>query len=121
MVGIGTTYDEAVHQIAPGETHHYGQAELIAFWTALFSAFEVNEFVVEHLAENTSADRGIRVALRWRAVARHVAIGDNGQRFGAATGRNVEIMGINHAEVGGGKVLREWVLIDEVALWMQVL
>ena len=118
---IGDTYDEAVHQIAPGETHHYGHAELTAFWTTLFSAFEVNEFVIEHLVENTSTDRGIRVALRWRAVAQHVAIGDNGQRFGAATGRNVEIMGINHAEIVDGKVLREWVLIDEVALWMQVL
>ena len=118
---VGDTYDEAVHQIAPGETHHYGHAELIAFWAALFSAFEVTEFLVEHLVENSSTDRGIRIAVRWRAVTKHVAVGENSQRFGAATGRNVEIMGINHAEIAGGKVLREWVLIDEVALWMQVL
>ena len=121
VVGIGDTYDEAVHQIAPGETHHYGHAELTAFWAALFSAFEVGNLQVEHLAENTSTDRGTRVAMRWRAVARHVANGETGQRFGAATGRNVEIMGINHADVVDGKVLREWVLVDEVALWMQVL
>jgi hypothetical protein len=30
-------------------------------------------------------------------------------------------MGINHVEFWRGRVLREWVLIDEVALWMQVL
>ncbi len=118
---IGDTYDEALHQIAPGETHHYGHEELIAYWAALFSAFEVSDFQVEHLVENNSAERGTRVAMRWRATAKHSAIGENGQRFGAATGRSVEIMGINHVEIYGGKVLREWVLIDEVALWMQVL
>jgi hypothetical protein len=41
--------------------------------------------------------------------------------FGTAGGNTVEIMGINHVELVHGKVLREWVLIDEVALWMQVL
>ncbi len=118
---IGDTFDEAVHQIAPGETHHYGHAELIAFWAGLFSAFKVGEFLVEHLVENTSTERGTRVAMRWRATAKHAAVDENGQRFGAATERSVEIMGINHAEIFGGKVLREWVLVDEVALWMQVL
>ena len=120
-LNIDEVYDEAVHQIAPGETHHYGEAELTAFWAALSSAFEVTEFVVDHLVENTSTGRGTRVAMRWRAVAKHAAVGETGQRFGAATGRKVEILGINHAEIVGGRVLREWVLIDEVALWMQVL
>lgn len=121
VTSIGGTYDEAVHQIAPGETHYYGRAELTAFWGALFAAFEVTEFLVEHLVANTSTDHGTRVAMRWRAIAKHVAVGESGQRFGATTGRTVEIMGINHAEVVDSKVLREWVLVDEVALWMQVL
>ena len=30
-------------------------------------------------------------------------------------------MGINHAEFFNGRVLREWVLVDDIALWMQVL
>jgi predicted ester cyclase len=30
-------------------------------------------------------------------------------------------MGINHVEFVNGKVVREWVLIDDVAVWMQVL
>jgi predicted ester cyclase len=115
------TYDEAVHQIAPAETHHYGSAELESFWQSLFAAFAVEHFVVEHLAQEVSTDRGTRVALRWRAQAKHVASGETGQRFGEATGRSVEIMGINHVEISNGKVIREWALIDEVALWMQVL
>ena len=46
---------------------------------------------------------------------------DGAGLYGAASGRTVELLGINHAECVGGKVLREWVLLDEVALWMQVL
>ncbi len=121
QLDISEVYDEAVHQIAPGETHHYGHAELHAFWRAMFAAFAVTEFRVEHLTDDDPTDRGSRIALRWRCNAKHVAAGEFGQRFGKATGRNVEIMGINHTELSGGKVLREWVLIDEVALWMQVL
>ena len=30
-------------------------------------------------------------------------------------------MGINHAEIVDGKVIREWVLFDEVAIWKQIL
>ncbi len=114
-------YDEAVHQVAPGEAHHYGHAELHSSWKSLFAAFTVEHFAVEHLVENVSAERGTRVSLRWRAQAKHAASGTTGQRFGDATGRKVEIMGINHVEIANGKILREWVLIDEVALWMQVL
>ena len=38
-----------------------------------------------------------------------------------ATGKPVEILGISYAEVFEGRILREWVLVDEVALWMQLL
>ncbi len=30
-------------------------------------------------------------------------------------------MGINHAELNEGDVIREWVLFDEVAIWKQML
>jgi hypothetical protein len=57
--------------------------------------------------------------MRWRLTGRHTG----GGRFGAATQQPIEILGITHAEVdhARGRILREWVLVDEVALWMQVL
>jgi hypothetical protein len=33
----------------------------------------------------------------------------------------VEVLGITHLELEDGLAVREWVLIDEVANWMQVL
>ncbi len=114
-------YDEAVHQVIPGEIHQYGRAEVLRYWRSLFCAFSVAQFSIEHLAENSSTARGTRIALRWRAKTTHQALGEFGQQFGNATERTVEIMGINHIEIVDGLVIREWVLVDEVALWMQIL
>ena len=77
----------------------------------------MQSFVVENLAFQRGDGRADRVALRWRAHAVHTG----GGRYGAPTGKTIEVMGINHAEFFRGRVLREWVLVDDVALWMQVL
>lgn len=114
---VAAAYDEAVHHIGPGGTTCFGHAEVQQFWDSLFGALHVDNFNVEHLAFNRGAGRADRVALRWRAQAVH----DGGGRYGAPSGRPVEILGINHAELLDGKVLREWVLVDDIALWMQVL
>lgn len=114
-------YDAAVHHIGPGENTHYGQLEVQGFWQNLFGALRVNSFEIEHLAYNTGGGKADRVALRWRANTQHDNSGFDSMRYGPATGRHVELMGINHVEVVNGKVLREWVLIDDVAVWMQVL
>jgi predicted ester cyclase len=114
-------YDEAVHHIGPCETTRYGHVEVAGFWQSLFAALEVERFDVEHLVLNQGGGRPDRVALRWRALAQHTNRGAADGLFGAASGQPVEIMGINHVELVHGKVLREWALIDDVALWMQVL
>lgn len=114
-------YDEAVHHLGPCETTRYGHVEVAGYWQALFAAMEVEDFTTEHLVLNQGGGRPDRVAMRWRAQARHTNRGAEHGVFGAASGQRVEIMGINHMEMVGGKVLREWVLIDDVALWMQIL
>lgn len=110
-------YDDAVHHIGPGGETRFGHMEIEAFWRELFLALVVQSFVVEHLVLQTGNGRADRVAIRWRARALH----QGGGRYGNATGKQVELMGINHVEFFNGRVLREWVLIDDVAVWMQVL
>ena len=114
-------YDEAVHHIGPGGATCYGRDETAGFWRALFGTLRVKSFTVEHLALNSGGGRADRLALRWRAQTLHQGESPDAGRYGPATGRPVEIMGINHVELLHGKVLREWVLVDDVALWMQVL
>lgn len=111
------TYDDAVHHLGPGGVTRYGQAEVAAYWQQLFRIFVPTSFVVEHLAVQRGDGRCDRIALRWRANTIHQGAG----AFGMATGKPVEIMGINHVECWRGRVLREWVLVDDIALWMQVL
>jgi predicted ester cyclase len=111
------TYDDAVHHLGPGGESRYGQDDVSVYWQGLFAAFEVQSFNIEHLAMQQGGGRADRVAFRWRAKTCH----DGAGRFGNPTGKLVEIMGINHAEFFKGRVLREWVLIDEIALWMQIL
>jgi predicted ester cyclase len=131
---VAASYADAHHQLWAGtalaSTHHHnviaavpggearvGLAALNAFWHDIRSAFPNGQWRVEHLVANQRPGRSTALAMRWRLSARHEGAG----RYGAPSGRDVEILGISHAEVEQGQVVREWVLIDDVALWMQVL
>lgn len=117
---VEKTYDDAVHHLGPAQATRYGHAEVGQYWQTLFDVFRPHDFKIEHLAMQRGGGRADRLAVRWRAHTKHTGT-KHAERFGPATGNAVEIMGINHAEFWQGRVLREWVLIDEVALWMQIL
>ena len=121
---VANLYDDAVHQIGPGEQTYYGHAEVAAFWRSLARSLRVQRFTLEHLAcmsDFPVSGRPDRIALRLRAQCVHAPLDGADDRYGPASGRAVELMGVVHAEFFRGRVLREWVLIDDVALWMQVL
>ena len=92
-------------------------AGLRGFWAGLRSALNATQFSVEHLVANHRPGRATALAMRWRAQTTHAGDG----RYGMATGRAVEVLGISHAEVEDGRIVREWIVFDDVALWMQVL
>ena len=120
-------YDKRVISALPGGQTACGRAVLDEFWHSLRAALQAAEFSVEHLVANARNARSARnprnsrataIAMRWRVRASH----DGAGRYGPPTGKPVQIMGISHAEVDhNGRVVREWVLIDEIALWMQLL
>ena len=101
----------------PGGVAAAGVVAIQTFWRGLTSALTDARFDLEHLVANSRPGRATAVAARWRVQARHGGAG----RYGPATGRPVEVMGISHAEFEAGQVVREWHLIDDVAVWMQVL
>ncbi len=117
-------YDEAAQQIGPGESTCYGQAEIAGFWYGLFGALQVEQFELEHLAiqrDMPKTGRNDRIALRFRAKTVHSPRPYCIVRYEQSSKRTVEVMGIVHAEFIHGRVVREWVLIDDVAIWMQIL
>jgi hypothetical protein len=111
--------DEALDLRGPSGLQGMGVADAEAFWFGFTAAFAGATLHVDSLAERIEPQRTPRVAMRWRVVGRHTG----GGRYGPATQRPVEILGITHAEVDPvrRRILREWLLVDEVALWMQLL
>ena len=58
-----------------------------------------------------------RASLRWRLICKHSRNGI----FGIPTNKDVEIFGISHAEFGKSGIVREFILIDEISIWKQIL
>ena len=121
---LKTACDEAVDARLPSGALATGVSDLERFWFGITAAFAGATLHIDSLAERIEPGRTPRVAMRWRITGRHVGHG----RYGAPTGKPVEMLAITHAEIDtreglaqGPRILREWVLIDEVALWMQLL
>ncbi len=112
-----TLLHEAVIAAVPGGEARVGVAAVQAFWQGMAGALHLQSWCTEQLSVHPRPGRATALALRWRAQTRHAGAG----RYGPAGHAAVEVLGISHAEVEAGQVVREWHLIDDVALWMQVL
>jgi predicted ester cyclase len=119
--GVASAFAATHHAAAivalPGGEVAVGATALSAFWEGMLAALPKAQFAVEHLVANERTGRVTSLALRWRAHAIHCGPG----RYGPPSGHAVEVLGICHADVEQGRIVREWVLIDDVATWMQVL
>jgi predicted ester cyclase len=127
LCGLGfdeSLYDEAVCSLGPVNSTHYGRKEVQGFYNHYARSVRAASYQIESITfmpAASSMGRPPRVALRWRLKGEHSGQG----KFGASGGQPLDILGINHAELvninGQWQVHREWVLIDEIAVWMQVL
>ncbi len=115
---LQTSADEAIALQLPNGESSFGVDAAESFWFGYTAAFSGATLQIDSLAELIESGRTPRVAMRWRLTGRHTG----GGRFGPATNQPVEVLGITHAEVdhARSRILREWVLVDEVALWMQI-
>ena len=114
---IEDSYDRAVQLELPrGRTAH-GWAAVGEFWSELRSVFPGATFSVDHQIGRSDSELPTRAALRWSLHGIHEGNG----MFGQASGAEVYVMGLSHAEFGPRGLRREFVLIDEVAIWKQIL
>ncbi len=114
---IPDRYDRACELAYPGGDIRQGHAAADRFWLGLRSAFPSAAFRVEHVSGMEEDGQMPRAALRWSLYGKH----DGPGIFGAPTGCFAYVMGITHAEFGPRGLRREWTLIDEVAIWKQLL
>jgi len=126
MAVIPQCYDRAVSLHHPRDRDGQGWKDADDFWMSLRAAFPDAAFSIEHVIGSDDPLMPPRAAVRWSLHGTHAGWG----RFGAPTQAPVYIMGMSHAEFGpfGGNgawgeptIRREYVLIDETAIWKQIL
>lgn len=117
LAAIPRHYDRACQLELPGGVtgHSHGAAD--RFWLGLRASFPSARFTVEHRIGREDALLPPRAALRWSLQGRH----DGWGAFGPPTGAEVHVMAISHAEFGPHGLRREFVLLDETAIWKQIL
>ncbi|WP_227447505.1 ester cyclase [Cognatishimia sp. F0-27] len=113
---IPEQYDRACALHYAGGEPGFGPESAEAFWLGLRASFPSADFAVHHRIGIEEPLLPPRAALRWSLTGRH----DGWGLFGAPTGAEVHVMGLSHAEFGPRGLRREWSLIDESAIWMQI-
>ncbi|MEM0946279.1 MAG: ester cyclase [Pseudomonadota bacterium] len=117
LSGVLSGYDRAVMGQYASAGRALGREEVAAVWTGLRAAFPSATFTIHHQIGMDADMLSPRAAIRWSLDGNH----DGWGAFGAPTGRDVHVMGMCHAEYGPWGLRREVMLIDEVAVWLQIL
>lgn len=91
------------------------QAEQL--WLTLRNAFPSASFRIEHSTGTTEENDLPKASIRWSLYGKH----DGHGYFGPPSGSFVYVMGITQADFGPRGIRREWTLIDECAIWAQIL
>ena len=114
---IAQRYDRAANLHYAGGVDSFGYSGADQFWLNLRSSLPNAQFTVHHqmgIVENTMPPRA---ALRWSLQGKHSGWG----RFGKPSGTDIYVLGITHAEFGPRGLRREFTLIDDVAIYKQIL
>ena len=94
----------------------YGLGDYRYNITALLAAFPDASLQVDHICSLPNGEKGYRVATRWTLTGTHTGPG----WYGPPTGKRVRLIGVTHSEVENDRVVREWLLYDEIALLKQL-
>lgn len=114
---IPQAYDRACHLEHPGSVTAHGWNAADAFWLGVRASFPSADFQCHHIIGREDPMMSPRAAVRWSLTGKH----DGWGSFGTPSGADVHVMGITHAEFGPWGLRREFTLIDETAIWMQIL
>jgi predicted ester cyclase len=117
FAAIPRIYDRAANLHYPGGTLGLGPADADRFWMGLRAAFPDAAFTIDHVIGRDDPLMPPRAAVRWALWGTHSGWG----AFGRPTQAPVYVLGITHAEWGPWGLRREYTLIDETAVWKQIL
>jgi predicted ester cyclase len=102
---------------APGGETLHGHGEIDRWVISYLAAFPDARFTIHSATVLREPEAPVRVALRWSIDAAHTGHG----HFGPPSGAPVHIMGFTHANITGGRIAGDYTVVDEVAIWKQIL
>jgi len=100
----------------PTDRAFAGAAPYRNLLTELHTAFPDLELQVDEVYWMGNEKDGYLTSERWSAEATHSGPG----LYGDPTGKNVQIWGISQHEIQHGRIVREWMLFNELDLMMQI-
>lgn len=109
-------YDRALRFEGPVGHVCYGCSQAGNVFTSILASIQDGRFEPHHVIVRQQSERPVRVALRWSYCGTHCGRG----RYGEPTDAPLAILGISHFELRDGRILNEWMVIDETAIYAQI-
>lgn len=101
----------------PGGEIVYGHDDIDRFYLGYLASFPDAELTIHSAILNSDGDQPPRLALRWSVRGRHSGFGG----FGPPSGADVFIMGMSHIYLVDGIIRQEYLLVDEVSIFKQII
>jgi len=111
-------YNRASSIYWPGNKLGHGKEDVAKLWNSIKVIFTDIKFTIEHVGYLNEPNKNPRASIRWFLEGVH---SKDSEAYGKKTNSKLFIMGINHVELNQDKIIKEWVLFDEVAIWKQIL
>jgi len=113
---IAKNYDRAIRLEGPSGYLDYGRYRTSNLFYGILASIPNGRFEPHHIIVQQEEGKAIRAALRWSYCGFHEGSG----RYGASSGVPLALLGISHFELRKGKIVSEWLLLDETAIYAQI-
>jgi predicted ester cyclase len=113
---MAENYDRAIRLEGPAGHLSYGRPRTANLFYGILASIPDGRFEPHHIIVQQEEEKAIRVALRWSYCGSH----DGSGRYGASSGIPLALLGITHFELRKGKIVNEWLLLDETAIYAQI-
>lgn len=109
-------YDRAVRFEGPTGHTCYGRLQTGNLFSSILASIPDGRYEPHHLIVRQQEERAVRVAIRWSYCGTQCGYG----RYGERSDVPIAILGISHFELREGKIVNEWMVVDETAIYAQI-
>ncbi len=109
-------YDRAIRLEGPTAHLSYGRFRTGSLFASISASIPDGRFEPHYIIVQQETEKAVRVALRWSYCGSHKGRG----RYGAPSGVPLALLGISHFELRQGRIVNEWLLVDETAIYAQI-